>query len=339
MENYTLDDFLADESFQNYALKRNQKDFDFWEAWLKKNTDSKNIAEQASELIRHLTFQENKTSIDIIEEEWSDLISIIEDKKAKRIRLKMREIYTTWQKIAALLIFPLFILSGIYISKVIIQDNVQYSEIITQKGSRNKIILPDSSIVILNSGSTLKYSNDYNKKERELILTGEGYFDVAENPNKSFQVLFNGNKVTALGTEFTIRDFKNEDYSQVIMIEGEVTFESSGNLKKTFLSKGDKLRYLEESKNILISKCDIEIETAWINNVLIINNDSFESLIRKLENWYGVNINIERNASYINSRYKMTLKTETLKETLELINYLTPMHYDINGAEVTITIK
>ena len=340
MDHYAFDDFISDESFQNYVLKKNQKDIDFWEEWLKKNPDFKNIAEQASELIRHLNFQENEISVDSIEAEWEDLISRIEDKKSKTIQSQMRGLYTTWQKIAAILIIPLLILSGIYITnKIKIQDNEQYTEIITQKGSKNKLILPDSSVVILNSGSTLKYSDRYNKKERNLILTGEGYFHVAKNPDIPFHVSFNGNEVTALGTKFTIRDFENENYSKVIMIEGEVSFESPNKPEETILSRGDKLIFLEETESVLISRCDVEIETAWINNLLIIDNDSFESLIKKLENWYGVHISIEGYASCIDSRYKITLKTETLKESLELINYLTPMDYEINGAEVTITLK
>ncbi len=56
-------------------------------------------------------------------------------------------------------------------------------------GSQTKVILPDGSVVCLNSGSVLKYDPAFlRKKSREVYLIGEGYFEVQKNPEKPFIV-------------------------------------------------------------------------------------------------------------------------------------------------------
>ncbi|MCD8264911.1 MAG: DUF4974 domain-containing protein [Tannerellaceae bacterium] len=56
-----------------------------------------------------------------------------------------------------------------------------------------------------------------------------------------------------------------------------------------------------------------------------------------MENWYGVNIHI-RNARP-DLKYRFRIKTESMSEILQLMNKMTPMDYQINGKEVTITYK
>jgi len=64
----------------------------------------------------------------------------------------------------------------------------QQTEIVSPSGQKSKIVLPDSSVVWLNSGSSLKYKGNFNRKEREVVLEGEAYFEVAKNKSKKFRV-------------------------------------------------------------------------------------------------------------------------------------------------------
>ena len=208
-----------------------------------------------------------------------------------------------------------------------------------QNAHKNKVILPDSSTVYLNTGSSIRYSNNYNRKERELVLTGEGYFDVAKNPKKPFSVTIGDNKVTALGTRFTVRGYENEDFCQVILIEGKVACESPAVRDRIVLSAGEKMTCMKSTGKVILDRPDIGIETAWINDMLIIENDTFGTLIRKLENWYGVDISVTGKASLIESRYRLRLKTESLRESLDLINYIIPIEYEVDGDKVIVSVK
>ena len=56
------------------------------------------------------------------------------------------------------------------------------------KGSKSELVLADGSKVWLNAGSSIKYGANFNKKDREVILDGEAYFDIAKNKLKPFMV-------------------------------------------------------------------------------------------------------------------------------------------------------
>lgn len=48
-------------------------------------------------------------------------------------------------------------------------------------GSRSEVVLPDGSVVKLNSGSDITYSYNAKEKIREVNFQGEGFFDVSKN--------------------------------------------------------------------------------------------------------------------------------------------------------------
>ena len=61
-------------------------------------------------------------------------------------------------------------------------------EVIAPMGSRTVVQLSDGSVVHLNYGSKIKYSQFFSGDTRKVVLTGEGFFKVAHNPEKPFIV-------------------------------------------------------------------------------------------------------------------------------------------------------
>lgn len=333
----TVETLLESESFQNYVLKSNIRDIETWKKWLKDNPDQEGIVAEASLIIQQLSFRKEKVDGDTISSEWDALITRV-DQDRERSQGRLISLYRGWQRIAAVLLIPVLIISGFLLVNLN-RSEEGYSVIFSQHAHKNKVVLPDSSIAYLNTGSSIRYSGNYNRKEREVILTGEGYFDVVKNPKKPFSVIMDDKRITALGTRFTVRDYANEDFCWVILIEGKVACESPGIRDRIVLSGGEKLTYMKKTGKVILDRSDIGVETAWINDMLIIENDTFSTLIRKLENWYGVNITVTGKDSLIGSRYRLRLKTESLRESLDLINYIIPIDYEVDGDEVIVSVK
>ena len=86
-----------------------------------------------------------------------------------------------------------------------------------------------------------------------------------------------------------------------------------------------------------MTACDAEEEAIWRLGKLKVNGEGLAEVVRKMERWYGVKIVL--NNINTSKHYWMTIKTESLKETLEIINRITPIDYSINGEEVTITCR
>lgn len=127
-------------------------------------------------------------------------------KKSEKKRIPL---WHTFSKVAAiaLLIFTTSI-AGYYIYNDVAESNQEMAlcQMEVPLGSQTKVILPDSSVVCLNSGSVLKYDPAFlRKKSREVYLIGEGYFEVQKNPEKPFIVHADDINVKVLGTVFNVR--------------------------------------------------------------------------------------------------------------------------------------
>lgn len=83
-------------------------------------------------------------------------------------------------------------------------------EIYTEKGQKTNITLPDGTHVWLNSASKLSYDSRYNLRSREVNLVGEGYFEVAKDPERRFRVNTGNYTVEALGTAFNVKSYPGD---------------------------------------------------------------------------------------------------------------------------------
>ncbi len=103
------------------------------------------------------------------------------------------------------------------------------------------------------------------------------------------------------------------------------------------LKPGQQLIY-DDGKYYLQKAENLEALTAWPNNMLIFDNQPFEEVIHYLEKWYGVKIQLDHSL-YYSHNYTFKVKTESLREVMELISVITPIQYHIEGEQVTIKYK
>lgn len=213
----------------------------------------------------------------------------------------------------------------------------QYT-VLAAKGERSQIILPDGTKVWLNSGSSISYGSAYNQENRNISLNGEAYFDVEKNPNLPFDVNLGAIKVQVLGTAFNVSSYKEDSTLSVTLERGSVELKNQGTDKAIGkLVPGEKATFNKSNKQLAITNCDATADGLWRNNILKFEDARASEVMRKLGKWYGVNIITKNMKSDL--RYGFTIKGESLKEMLDLVNVITPIKYSINGEEVTIIYK
>jgi ferric-dicitrate binding protein FerR (iron transport regulator) len=162
-------------------------------------------------------------------------------------------------------------------------------------GSQAKIILPDGTIAWLNSGSTLKYSNLYGKKNREVLLSGEGYFEVTKDKSKPFFVHTNNIQVKVLGTVFNVRSYMNDRTVEVNLLEGkvDVSMLDNNSSKKLILIPNEKMIYNKNTKTMYSCKADAAKSAQWTIGKLCFVNSSLKDISKDLERKYNVKIILE----------------------------------------------
>jgi len=136
------------------------------------------------------------------EEKRTLLLKRINSKIAKP-KNRLSHLYHRMVKIAAIAIIFL----GITFLASYLINTGSISQV-AAKGEKKTILLPDGSLVFLNSKSSISYSKDF-KNKRELKLTGEAYFEVKKNPERPFLVETEKIKTRVLGTSFNIKAYKN----------------------------------------------------------------------------------------------------------------------------------
>ncbi len=207
------------------------------------------------------------------------------------------------------------------------------------KGSIAEMILPDGTVIFLNSGSEIKYASDMQAKSREVYLTGEAWFDVQKLKDVPFLVHTDHYDVRVLGTEFNVKAYSEDSEVVTTLEKGSIQIQSTKNLKlkqDVQLVPGEQLVYHKANKTIQVAQVKPGLFSSWKDNKLIFINMNLGELITLLERKYGVNITV-RDQQLLNHHYDGTIKNETIIEVLEILQATLPITYSINEQEIIIT--
>jgi ferric-dicitrate binding protein FerR (iron transport regulator) len=241
----------------------------------------------------------------------------------------------TWLKVAAALVFGLVAGNLLFVQKEE-PETLQFTSV-APKGSVSQSILPDSTFLFLNSGSTISYQ--YNKKEKkhEIFLEGEAWFQVHKSAGQPFVVHTNSYDVTVTGTEFNVKAYNEDKEAAITLEKGSVTV-SSGKIRiqePVMLHPGEQLSFNRESREILVKKVITHWYTSWKDNKLIFVNINLRELKVLLERKYGVDIRIN-DPRILEYHYDGTLKNETILEVLNLLRETLPIQYTIKDQTIEI---
>jgi ferric-dicitrate binding protein FerR (iron transport regulator) len=228
------------------------------------------------------------------------------------------------------------------------------SEVSTRLGSRSKLVLPDGSTVWLNAGSKLIYDKEFGSRSREVTLVGEGFFEVTRMNDLPFIIQTPTMQVKVLGTTFNVKSYLDESTSETSVIEGSVEVLPKQRPGEKFVLKPNEKLVLSNASNqevknrpsntpmvVLKSITYTErdsavVETSWVENKLVFDDEPFAEVALKMERWYAVKIifedkNIERmhlTGSFVN---------ENIQQALGALQLTSNFKYEINQNKITIT--
>lgn len=164
------------------------------------------------------------------------------------------------------------------------------------------IELPDGSKVKLNANSTLQFEDKWNNTEdRQVWLEGEAYFEVTKKSTtgQKFQVITPDLTVEVLGTAFNVNS--HHDQTKVYLEEGKVLLKLKHlEGQQELMEPGDLFSYAAESKKIITNekKASQNLYTSWKNGVLVFESTALSEVLLKIEEIYGVEIQVAEEANY-----------------------------------------
>ena len=203
-------------------------------------------------------------------------------------------------------------------------------EITAPAGSRTVVQLTDGTEVHLNNGSKIKYPRNFNGKNRELTLSGEGFFDVVHDPKHPFIVKTKQLNIKALGTKFDVEAYPENDWVATTLIEGNVVLEQStenGKAKKIgSMVPGQHINYNVNTGAILSTKGNIDKYIGWKDGLLVFDNSGIEEVAERLGRMFNVEIKVADEIK--DYTYTVKFVDESLPQILDLLTKATPVRYE-----------
>ena len=189
----------------------------------------------------------------------------------------------------------------------------------TTYGEQKEINLPDGSVVILNSLSSISYPEEMNGKTRNVTLKGEAYFDVAKNPDKAFIVKAEEIEVKVLGTKFNINAYENEENITTTLFDGSVSVSTNSRNTNKLKPREQAIFSKKTEKFATLILANLDNEVAWRNNQLVFDNEKLSDILSTLSRQYNASFNVsdkQLNQLRITARFN---SSESVESALEIL--------------------
>jgi transmembrane sensor len=205
----------------------------------------------------------------------------------------------------------------------------------TPRGEKSKVKLPDGTEVWLNANSRLVY-HAFTARHRQVELTGEAFFKVVHNDQAPFVVRTNECDVVDLGTTFNVMAYNEFGRKEITLIEGKLNVKTPSS--QEMLKPGQALILKDHQMKVV--ETNVFEASAWVENKFNFRNIPLPELMKRLENWYDVDINFENRVGK-DVRFTGTFKNEeTIWQVLDAIKIYVPIQYTkTNLRQIKITVE
>ncbi|WP_343307260.1 FecR family protein [Chitinophaga niabensis] len=354
------EDFLCDESFLRFCGGE-YPDTLFWNNWVKENPEYTAVVDKALRLYDMLNAGQGNSKEQLAA--MKDAIARREDFQnmvSRSRQAKMVQVKRPWIRYAAAAAAILLITGGslAYLWKKGAATGLQTYEHYTAAQSRKTVVLPDSSVIMLNANSHLSISKHFDNEHREVTITGEAFFDIKHDQEHPFIVHTSEYRIRVLGTSFNVKSYPGSHGTETDLISGKVEIVTNGsNVKERIILRPNEKFVLERehqpainkthSATVAVSKGTVEKinldtltrqapETSWARQKMEIKDETFEQIALKLQAWYGIRV-IFASEDVKQYRYTATFNDETIFKALQYLKQSYPFNYRIEQDAIVIS--
>jgi ferric-dicitrate binding protein FerR (iron transport regulator) len=328
----SANDFLNDAGFINFHFKLNARDQFWWQNWIESHPDKTGIINEARGIL-------NMLSLNIPDVEYNAELEKIKFAISQGGHLKQnKSLFRLPGKNSSLKLLAAATVLVLIVSIVVVNYFTSPDESTDRYNNTSSDItvkLEDDTKVTLSPGSRLKYKA-FTSTYRDVVLQGNGSFDVTKNHNAPFRVFTGKIVATVLGTTFDIKS--KSDSSIIVDLK-------TGSLKVAVLDKGaiTQQLLLEPNQSAIfinyhLVKIDKDARTgvekdSERHGVEFNRNDFFQiaEIIRKT---YGVVLINESGNN--NWKFSGQFKNSTAREIIESICLVKGLTSSAKGDTVVI---
>ncbi|MGB0931479.1 MAG: FecR family protein [Chitinophagales bacterium] len=214
--------------------------------------------------------------------------------------------------------FLIFVMAGLLFYTVFSTDNRNVSltdKVVTSEDNLLRVPLSDGSVVTLNQHSTLTYPSQFSDDTRKVILIGEAFFEVAENPKKPFVIETGETNVKVLGTTFNVNS-RNVEHIEVTVASGKVQFLVKENEKKAVILQKNDRGIFENNEVNKFKNTDTNF-LSWKTGILDFNDKSSADIIKTANRHFNTDIQFEKNSPILDCKLTYNIDNQPLETLLK----------------------
>ena len=235
---------------------------------------------------------------------------------ARRSEHSRRRRLMMW-RVAATLLVAVSLVAAFLVTRPVQQPDLLQSYIPTaQTGT---LTLPDGTLAMVNAQSTLIYPQEFTGKERCVYLIGEANFKVKPDAAHPFVVKAADMRVTALGTEFNIAAYPDEEEIRATLLSGSVAVDYDSLSRRTILEPGHQLAWNKTTRRAGLTRPDLDDVTAWQRGDIVMRSLTPDEIFTRLGRRYPCTF-IYNSHNLKNDRYTLTFGHDaSLSEVMDII--------------------
>lgn len=268
-------------------------------------------------------------------QEWQRLQCRLRTQEAV-IPMLPRRHFCIWRRVAAVAVIVLLTAAGTLgiRSMVSLSSSEDFFVFEAPYGEKSKMTLADGTVVWLNAGSVLKYSDKFNERNRKVILHGEAYFEVTRKEKAEFTVQTCGYDVVVKGTKFDVSAYPEDSVVTTALLEGSV--EIYRGEQRIEMKPGEMVKLDMVTGKFTRTRNDVKQWKAWSENRIEFEDITLKELVTKLSRQYDVNIRLESEQVGA-KRFRISLRNrETIGEVMTALQEIIPITVERRGKDIYI---
>ncbi|HEX5025185.1 MAG TPA: FecR domain-containing protein [Agriterribacter sp.] len=296
-KDFTEEEFAADEYFQQWVLLPDAQSDLFWKSLVQNNPEQRIAISNASKMVQHLVqtgFHIPFLSAKEKQAMKSQIFKQIELPSNNEVAPLKKIQNKKWKGrgLAAAAITALFMMRFFFPGVTKTQGTPAMTSEQTEIKQIKEIMLPDSSLVILNGNSSIRYNSDFaTSSKREVVLQGNAYFHVKQTPSLTpFIVHANQLNIQVTGTEFNVN--ARTKATDVVLTKGKVNVSlQKDQTHAVFMEAGYKLNVDTLNNELITTKTNTDLYTAaWKQREWHFEETRLATVAQLLKEYYGMDV-------------------------------------------------
>lgn len=312
------------------------RQIELWATSNKENAEWLFEMEQMWRLKDECRFSEPK----VVEQAYEKFLSNINNRKPQKTNKKRFKFpIASLVRYAAISVIIILLSSNLY--QYLINNQVPevlMNTVEVPRGQRVSLTLSDGTKVWLNAESVFTYPSDFSLEHREVVLVGEGFFEVAHNEKKPFIVNADLIKVKVLGTKFNVKARPDETLF-VTLSEGKVEVFDNEVQNAITLKPDQQVSYSKDKGFLILEHVDTDLKKLWMEGELCFVNRALSEIVKELERQFDVVIEI-KDPTLVHEIFTCRFKSDaTIDQIMNNMRGTKLLDYKVNNKQIEIFKK